>query len=359
MTLRKVARRSLVAVVVCAAFLAIAPDVLIADTYPRQPGIKITNYTFDYTLTDASNELVVKERVDVQFVAAGVKTIELDLCKFSAQPRPAQMANGFADPCAEPGGGRGGAAAAAHGRQGDDGDGGDRRRADARLAARERSSARHAAAGVRRRRHVHVLGELSRRARHRHSHRQQPARRPRLGHESVAQQGAQLPGGHRSSVDESDARDVRDGAPEVSGRVERPADRRDGPSRRSAAHGLERVGADLDVVDVARRRAVRGEPLRQLPGHRVVVVGVSAGARAGSQGVRGAHRADSRVLHRSHRSVLVRKARARAGERRGRRHGARVEHLLRLRRGRRRPSADRARDGAPVVRRFGDRGRLG
>src|SRR6185503_14574606 len=78
-----------------------------ADTYPRQPGIRITNYTFDYTLTDASNEMVVKQGVDVTFVAAGVKTIELDLCKFSAAPRPAQMANGFADPCAEPGGGRG------------------------------------------------------------------------------------------------------------------------------------------------------------------------------------------------------------------------------------------------------------
>jgi aminopeptidase N len=85
-----------------------APTTLTADTYPRQPGIRITNYTFDYTLTDASNELVVKQGVDVTFVAAGVKTIDLDLCKFSAAPRPAQAANGFADPCAEPAGGRGG-----------------------------------------------------------------------------------------------------------------------------------------------------------------------------------------------------------------------------------------------------------
>lgn len=94
-----------------AAFL-ITPVLLHADTYPRQPGIKVTNYTFDYMLSDQSNELVVKQGVDVSFVQAGVKTIELDLCKFSAQPRPAQMSNGFADPCAEPGGGgRGGAAA--------------------------------------------------------------------------------------------------------------------------------------------------------------------------------------------------------------------------------------------------------
>jgi len=48
-----------------------------------------------------------------------VKTIELDLCKYSAPPRPAQMANGFADPCAEPGGGgRGGATAAPTGGKG-------------------------------------------------------------------------------------------------------------------------------------------------------------------------------------------------------------------------------------------------
>ena len=90
----------------------LAPSVA-ADTYPRQPGLRITNYTFDYTLTDASNELVVKQGVEVLFTAAGVKAIDLDLCKFNAQPRPAQMANGFADPCAEPaGGGRAGAAGA-------------------------------------------------------------------------------------------------------------------------------------------------------------------------------------------------------------------------------------------------------
>jgi aminopeptidase N len=106
------------AVTTAIAGVALTTGVVIADTYPRQPGIKITNYTFDYTLTDASNELVVKESVDVRFAAAGVKTIELDLCKFSATPRPAQMANGFADPCAEPGGGRGGAAAAPTGGKG-------------------------------------------------------------------------------------------------------------------------------------------------------------------------------------------------------------------------------------------------
>jgi aminopeptidase N len=73
-----------------------------ADTYPRQPGIRITNYTFDYTLSDQSNNLVVKQGVDLTFVQAGVNTVELDLCKFGAEPRPSRMTNGFADPCAEP-----------------------------------------------------------------------------------------------------------------------------------------------------------------------------------------------------------------------------------------------------------------
>jgi aminopeptidase N len=108
--------------VLLAALAALAPPALIADTYPRQPGIRITNYTFDYTLSDASNELVVKQGVDVEFVAAGVQAIELDLCKFSAAPRSGRMADGFADPCAEPGGGgrggRGGAAAAPTGGKG-------------------------------------------------------------------------------------------------------------------------------------------------------------------------------------------------------------------------------------------------
>jgi aminopeptidase N len=111
-------RRGVVASIACAALISAAAAVLIADTYPRQPGIRITNYTFDYTLTDASNELAVEQSVDLRFVAAGVKTIELDLCRFSAQPRPARTADGFADPCAEPSGGRGGAAAAPTGGKG-------------------------------------------------------------------------------------------------------------------------------------------------------------------------------------------------------------------------------------------------
>jgi aminopeptidase N len=89
-----------------------------ADTYPRQTGIKISHYTFDITLNDANNEFVVQDTVEVRFLAAGVTSVELDLCKFSAQPRGAQAANGIADPCAEPSGGRGGNTAAPSGGKG-------------------------------------------------------------------------------------------------------------------------------------------------------------------------------------------------------------------------------------------------
>src|SRR5262245_8237495 len=75
---------------------------LIADTYPRQLGIKVTGYTFDFTLSDTTDEFVVVDTVDVQFVSTGVTAIDLDLCTFSAQPRSETMANGLADPCAEP-----------------------------------------------------------------------------------------------------------------------------------------------------------------------------------------------------------------------------------------------------------------
>jgi aminopeptidase N len=104
---------SMAALIAC--LILVAHVAIGADTYPRQPGIRIIHYSFDYTLTDASNELVVKQDVDVQFVAAGVKAIDLDLCKFSAAPRMPTV-NGFADPCAEPragAGGRGGGAATA------------------------------------------------------------------------------------------------------------------------------------------------------------------------------------------------------------------------------------------------------
>lgn len=86
--------------VLALALLAIA-SAAGADTYPRQPGIRITHYAFHYVLSDASPELMVDEHVDVQFVADGVTTVALDLCGFSARPRSPQRADGSGDPCAE------------------------------------------------------------------------------------------------------------------------------------------------------------------------------------------------------------------------------------------------------------------
>ena len=73
-----------------------------ADVYPRQPGISVEGYTFDIRLNDANNVIAVRATVDLAFVAAGVKTVELDLCQFTAAPRPAKTAAGLGDPCAEP-----------------------------------------------------------------------------------------------------------------------------------------------------------------------------------------------------------------------------------------------------------------
>ena len=83
-------------------FLLLTVHGAAADTYPRQPGIAVKWYTFDITLNDANNDIAVRATVDLELVAAGVKTVELDLCQFSAAPRPAKTAAGLGDPCAEP-----------------------------------------------------------------------------------------------------------------------------------------------------------------------------------------------------------------------------------------------------------------
>src|SRR5262245_52240676 len=56
-------------------------DLSASDSYPRQPGIRILRYTFDVALSDATDEIVVDEQIDVQFVADGVTFIDLDLCR--------------------------------------------------------------------------------------------------------------------------------------------------------------------------------------------------------------------------------------------------------------------------------------
>ncbi|MDQ3170458.1 MAG: M1 family metallopeptidase [Acidobacteriota bacterium] len=74
----------------------------VADVYPRQPGISVKGYTFDITLNDASNDIAVRATVGLEFVAAGVTTVELDLCQLTVAPRPAKTPAGLGDPCAEP-----------------------------------------------------------------------------------------------------------------------------------------------------------------------------------------------------------------------------------------------------------------
>ena len=58
--------------VIAAGALAMTTARVAADTYPRQPGIRIANYTFDISVNDANNEFIVQETVDVRFVAASV-----------------------------------------------------------------------------------------------------------------------------------------------------------------------------------------------------------------------------------------------------------------------------------------------
>ncbi|HEX5423810.1 MAG TPA: M1 family metallopeptidase [Candidatus Acidoferrales bacterium] len=69
-----------------------------ADKFPRQPGIKILHYGFDVTLSNASDEVVVKDTIDLQFLASGVHSINLNLCNLIRQPQPENRLN----PCQIP-----------------------------------------------------------------------------------------------------------------------------------------------------------------------------------------------------------------------------------------------------------------
>lgn len=89
-------------VLIAALFLATVAPAAVADTYPRQPGVSIAGYTFDITLTDASDVIDVRATITIAFTAADVKAVELDLCQFSEAPRPSKTPAGPGDPCAEP-----------------------------------------------------------------------------------------------------------------------------------------------------------------------------------------------------------------------------------------------------------------
>ncbi len=69
---------------------------LSADTYRRQPGVRITHYTFDVVLSDVNDEISMKETVDVEFSNAGITGIDLDLCGPHAKGATASEPG---DPC--------------------------------------------------------------------------------------------------------------------------------------------------------------------------------------------------------------------------------------------------------------------
>jgi hypothetical protein len=74
------------------------------DSYPRQPGIRITHYTFDVALSDSSDEISMKEIVDLDLSRDGIAGVNLDLC--GPRPKGAAAAEP-GDPCvgrAGPGG---------------------------------------------------------------------------------------------------------------------------------------------------------------------------------------------------------------------------------------------------------------
>jgi len=91
--MKKSIRTTLVTAVL---LLAAAP--LRADTYPRQTGFRVVNYSFTVLLSDASNELVVTDTVNLVFTAAGVAAIDLDLCQLRTASEPANASN----PCLVP-----------------------------------------------------------------------------------------------------------------------------------------------------------------------------------------------------------------------------------------------------------------
>jgi aminopeptidase N len=59
--------------------LAGLPALLIADTYPRQPGIDALHYVFRITLDDATDEIAGEATLDLRFLRDGVGEIALDL----------------------------------------------------------------------------------------------------------------------------------------------------------------------------------------------------------------------------------------------------------------------------------------
>jgi len=69
-----------------------------ADLYPRQPGVKILKYSFDVTLGDSSDELTVKDTIEIQLTAEAVRGLDLNLCQLLTTPHAPDRLN----PCLVP-----------------------------------------------------------------------------------------------------------------------------------------------------------------------------------------------------------------------------------------------------------------
>lgn len=100
---------------VCAAVLLAlitgASTAALADHYPRQPGVKVLRYSFDVALSDQSDELSVRDTIDIQLLASNVPALDLDLCQRITESRPPDRLNPCLVPQLRPR--RGSAAAAA------------------------------------------------------------------------------------------------------------------------------------------------------------------------------------------------------------------------------------------------------
>lgn len=76
-------QRSILLALIAAVVL---PSQSAADTYPRQPGIDVLNYAFEFTLSDSTDVIAGRAVIDVRFVSADVRAIRFDLVSPSAQP---------------------------------------------------------------------------------------------------------------------------------------------------------------------------------------------------------------------------------------------------------------------------------
>lgn len=69
-----------------------------ADKYPRQPGIKVVKYSFDVVLGDESDQLTVKDTVEVELLSDDTAAMDLDLCQLVTSPHAPDRL----DPCLVP-----------------------------------------------------------------------------------------------------------------------------------------------------------------------------------------------------------------------------------------------------------------